>query len=155
MFNLSTAVICLVFLQFVSSLSIKSQKFKKEMDSRIVESGAPIKTIKVISGNECAMVCAITNSCCSSTYDTNQEVCMLFQTCSPSIVYSKGSQTMINIQEDACSASPCLNGGTCTTTSGSDYSCECLSGWYGSTCHVNIQKLCKPNPCKGVNGGAG
>lgn len=98
MFNLSTAVICLVLLQFVSSLSIKSQKFKKEMDSRIVESGAPIKTIKVISGNECAMVCAITNSCCSSTYDTNQEGCMLFLTCSPSMVYSKGSQTMIYIQ---------------------------------------------------------
>ena len=36
---------------------------------------------------------------------------------------------------DECVSEPCQNGGTCTDGINS-YSCTCLPGWAGPTCHI-------------------
>ncbi|CAG2218515.1 Angiopoietin-related protein 1,Fibrinogen C domain-containing protein 1-A,Fibrinogen C domain-containing protein 1,Angiopoietin-1,Fibrinogen C domain-containing protein 1-B,Fibroleukin,Fibrinogen-like protein 1,Ficolin-2,Ficolin-1,Fibrinogen-like protein A,Angiopoietin-4 [Mytilus edulis] len=69
--------------------------FHKETETRLV--GASMKTIKVSSGIECAMICTNDNNCCSSTYDTNLEHCSLFLECCPDKEFSKGSQTIKKI----------------------------------------------------------
>ena len=35
---------------------------------------------------------------------------------------------------NSCSLSPCLNGGTCTSTGTTTFTCACQSGFYGTTC---------------------
>lgn len=35
---------------------------------------------------------------------------------------------------NSCSVSPCLNGGTCTVTGATTYTCACASGFIGTTC---------------------
>lgn len=95
MFYLKTAIVCIFFTQFTASFSLKSQMFHKETETRLV--GASMKTIKVSSGIECAMICTNDNNCCSSTYDTNLEHCSLFLECCPDKEFSKESQTLKKI----------------------------------------------------------
>lgn len=35
-----------------------------------------------------------------------------------------------------CESDPCENGGTCQSTDGGDYACECLTGWTGVNCET-------------------
>ena len=48
-----------------------------------------------------------------------------------------------NIDSNACSNSPCLNGATCTITgTGSTYTCTCVSGYTGNNCQIcNFNKI--------------
>ncbi|CAC5404489.1 Tenascin,Fibrinogen-like protein A,Ryncolin-2,Ryncolin-4,Tenascin-X,Fibrinogen C domain-containing protein 1-A,Techylectin-5B,Angiopoietin-related protein 7,Ficolin-1-A,Angiopoietin-related protein 1,Ficolin-1-B,Ficolin-2,Ryncolin-1,Tenascin-R,Ryncolin-3,Ficolin-1,Fibrinogen C domain-containing protein 1-B,Fibrinogen C domain-containing protein 1 [Mytilus coruscus] len=71
--------------------------FHKETETRLV--GASLKTMKVSSGIECAMICTNDNNCCSSTYDTILEHCSLFLECCPCKEFSKESQTIKMISE--------------------------------------------------------
>ncbi|XP_021356254.1 neurogenic locus notch homolog protein 1-like, partial [Mizuhopecten yessoensis] len=48
-----------------------------------------------------------------------------------------------------CDLSPCLNGGTCSASSGSTFTCSCVSGFTGDTCETNAP--CDLSPC--LNGG--
>eukprot|EP00928_Gymnodinium_smaydae_P003767 TRINITY_DN11333_c0_g2_i2.p1 TRINITY_DN11333_c0_g2~~TRINITY_DN11333_c0_g2_i2.p1 ORF type:complete len:364 (-),score=45.85 TRINITY_DN11333_c0_g2_i2:20-1057(-) len=50
---------------------------------------------------------------------------------------------------DGCAASPCLNGAFCVPGFNNTYSCDCMPGWRGSHCEVNI------DDCEGacLNGG--
>lgn len=53
---------------------------------------------------------------------------------------------------DPCGDSPCLNGGTCTTSQKEDsqFKCICKAGFTGTRCEVKV-KPCSLQPCK--NGG--
>ena len=43
------------------------------------------------------------------------------------------------IVSNACSTSPCLNGGTCQVTgTGSTFSCQCAAGYSGTNCQICI-----------------
>lgn len=50
----------------------------------------------------------------------------------------------------SCQSSPCLNGGVCVD-SVIGFSCNCVSGFGGSKCDVNLGP-CFSNPCQ--NGGS-
>lgn len=50
---------------------------------------------------------------------------------------------------DPCQSQPCVNGSSCISA-GSDYRCECLAGFHGDHCELNIND-CEGNPCQ--NGG--
>ncbi|XP_053387876.1 neurogenic locus notch homolog protein 2-like isoform X3 [Mercenaria mercenaria] len=53
-------------------------------------------------------------------------------------------------ETNACGTTPCLNGGTCHSTgTGTMYTCECVSGFWGTRCEHNAH--CNKNPCH--NGG--
>ena len=54
---------------------------------------------------------------------------------------------------DPCQAAPCKNGGTCTKTSDTGYSCQCTAAYTGTNCEtaVGTSDPCQPNPCQ--NGG--
>ncbi|KAH1029275.1 hypothetical protein HUJ05_002540 [Dendroctonus ponderosae] len=49
---------------------------------------------------------------------------------------------------DPCSANgnPCSNGATCVALEQGRFMCECLPGWEGQTCEVNVDD-CSENPC--------
>ncbi|CAC5393434.1 unnamed protein product [Mytilus coruscus] len=68
--------------------------FHIETEIRLV--GPSMKTIKVSSRIECAMICSNDN-CCSSSYDTILEHCSFFRDCCPSKEFSKESQTLTKI----------------------------------------------------------
>lgn len=54
------------------------------------------------------------------------------------------------LQQNGCkSVNPCLNGGTCKTDQNNKFRCECMPGYYGTTCADNACKA--TNPC--LNGG--
>ena len=48
---------------------------------------------------------------------------------------------------DDCGNFPCINGGTCVDLV-DDYQCECVAGFEGLRCEVNIDD-CATNPCRG------
>ena len=50
---------------------------------------------------------------------------------------------------DDCDPNPCQNGGSCTDEI-SSFTCDCVDGYAGELCSVNIDD-CDPNPCQ--NGG--
>ncbi|XP_078312118.1 blastula protease 10-like [Crassostrea virginica] len=54
-----------------------------------------------------------------------------------------------SLVSNPCNPNPCQNSGTCNVV-GSNYECNCASGWTGTTCDVRTQS-CQPNPCQ--NGG--
>ena len=37
-------------------------------------------------------------------------------------------------ENDPCTSLPCLNGATCTKTSGMTFNCQCAAGYSGTTC---------------------
>jgi len=43
---------------------------------------------------------------------------------------------------DPCKSSPCENNGTCKTVNGSQYSCECTSGFTGHDCSIGKITFC-------------
>lgn len=45
---------------------------------------------------------------------------------------------------------PCKNGATCTNTGEGSYTCECLSGYTGTNCEIEVDD-CQHRPC--MNGG--
>ncbi|MCC6524965.1 MAG: calcium-binding EGF-like domain-containing protein [Polyangiaceae bacterium] len=51
--------------------------------------------------------------------------------------------------DGVCQPNPCLHGGTCHDA-GATFTCDCLAGYSGDSCEVDIDE-CAPNPC--VNGG--
>uniref|UniRef100_A0A8W8ML26 EGF-like domain-containing protein n=1 Tax=Magallana gigas TaxID=29159 RepID=A0A8W8ML26_MAGGI len=59
------------------------------------------------------------------------------------------AQGICKINTDECQNDPCLNGATCTNTSGS-FNCTCDAGWTGIVCDEDINE-CLDNPCQ--NGG--
>ena len=65
----------------------------------------------------------------SSSYVAIQKFCQ--------VSFTLKSQFISNY--NSCNNSPCLNGGTCTTT-GTSYTCACTSFYYGTNCQ--IRKLC-------------
>nr|XP_054763787.1 fibropellin-3-like [Lytechinus pictus] len=56
---------------------------------------------------------------------------------------------MITEGLDACASDPCLNGSTCTNV-GTGFECECLPGFFGTLCDMDINE-CATFPCQ--NGG--
>jgi hypothetical protein len=42
---------------------------------------------------------------------------------------------------DPCTSSPCQNGGTCTKTSGTTFTCACTAGFTGATCDSGMDAL--------------
>ncbi|XP_076088590.1 microfibril-associated glycoprotein 4-like isoform X1 [Mytilus galloprovincialis] len=96
MIYLITALVCIIFTQFTACFSLKSQMFHTETETRLV--GPSMKTIKVSSRIECAMICSNDN-CCSSSYDTRLAHCSLFRECCPSKEFSKKSQTLTMLTE--------------------------------------------------------
>ncbi|XP_071149025.1 fibrinogen-like protein A [Mytilus edulis] len=94
MLYLITALVCIIFTQFTACFSLKSQMFHIETENRLIEPS--MKTIKVSSRIECALVCS-NDKCCSSSYDTILEHCSLFRDCCPSKDFSKESQTLTKI----------------------------------------------------------
>ena len=42
-------------------------------------------------------------------------------------------ESLLDLAVNVCASNPCRNGGTCRS-SGSGYTCTCLSGWTGSRC---------------------
>ena len=44
-------------------------------------------------------------------------------------------------ENDPCSSRPCQNGGACTKTSGTTFTCECANGYSGKTCAKGKRKL--------------
>lgn len=58
-------------------------------------------------------------------------------------------------QDNPCASLPCSNGGICIPQQNPylnniTFTCECLSGFYGSNCEFSTQisSICNPNPCK-------
>ena len=43
--------------------------------------------------------------------------------------------------EAVCERVDCLNGGTCQSTDGSDYTCQCLEGFAGAHCEVSFEGI--------------
>ena len=43
-------------------------------------------------------------------------------------------------------ANLCLNGGTCIGSEGGAYGCQCVEGYEGAHCEIEIDE-CSPNPC--------
>lgn len=53
---------------------------------------------------------------------------------------------------DVCGhQAPCKHDATCTNTGLDSYSCNCLPGYTGTNCEINIDE-CEPDPCE--NGGS-
>ena len=46
----------------------------------------------------------------------------------------------------ACYSSPCANGGSCTPMEPFNFTCQCVVGYTGHTCEVNIVD-CVPETC--------
>ncbi|XP_052105156.1 coagulation factor IX-like [Mytilus californianus] len=49
-------------------------------------------------------------------------------------------------KKNACALAPCKNGGICKS-SGTNFSCNCRSGFTGKKCEINVNE-CKSNPCQ-------
>ncbi len=50
---------------------------------------------------------------------------------------------------DPCNhTTPCLNGGTCSTTGPDEYVCECVDEFEGEKCQLNRTDECVPDPCQ-------
>ena len=49
-----------------------------------------------------------------------------------------------------CENNPCLNGGSCSSTGGSQFTCSCPPEYTGQVCNVAVNP-CDSNPCE--NGG--
>lgn len=46
---------------------------------------------------------------------------------------------MTTVDTNVCQNSPCLNGGTCTTTgNGESYTCSCSTSYSGQNCQICI-----------------
>ena len=42
---------------------------------------------------------------------------------------------------------PCKNGATCTNTGEGSYTCQCMDGYSGTNCEIEIDD-CKHQPCR-------
>jgi len=55
-------------------------------------------------------------------------------------------------REDACSSAPCTNGATCDNDlrdpTGTQYTCTCALGYYGSRCSYHVDDLCTLRVCE-------
>ena len=47
---------------------------------------------------------------------------------------SKSCAATTSTCDDACTATPCQNGATCTTSDGTAYTCTCAAGYTGTNC---------------------
>ncbi|XP_063420269.1 fibroleukin-like [Mytilus trossulus] len=84
-----------LFLHFVASFELNSQKFDISTDTRIISSGPSMVTTKAKSGFECAIVCTNDDNCCSCSYNEDSEQCQLSCSCSPTTELHNGSFTFI------------------------------------------------------------
>ncbi|XP_033120066.1 fibropellin-3-like isoform X2 [Anneissia japonica] len=60
-------------------------------------------------------------------------------------VRRKGYNIVYEAETVNCDSMPCENGGICITLD-YDFTCECLFGFEGRTCEIDINE-CDPNPC--------
>lgn len=104
--------------------------------------------------------CTRAQSCGDEICQNNPEDCMDLGPGIAICFCSEGytGETCEILLNDPCENQPCLNSGTCTIESGSDFSCECASGYMGRDCGIDIDE-CVTNPClndgtcvDGVNG---
>lgn len=54
-------------------------------------------------------------------------------------------------KQNLCASSPCNNGGTCISSPGGDFKCQCTKGFQGRTCSEDVEECHLNNPCR--NGG--
>ncbi|CAC5411745.1 unnamed protein product [Mytilus coruscus] len=94
MFYINVVAVLVIFYQHVASSDIQSQKFDIETDTRTVQIGESMETLKAISGVECAMICKNVNNCCSATYEKGLEQCSLNLVCNSTKEQAEGSQTL-------------------------------------------------------------
>ncbi|CAC5411740.1 unnamed protein product [Mytilus coruscus] len=106
MFYINEIAVLVIFYQHVASSDIQSQKFDIETNTRTVQIGESMETLKTISGVECAMICTNVNNCCSGTYEKGLEQCSLNLVCNNTKEQSEGSQTLTKTSKQE----ECLNG---------------------------------------------
>jgi uncharacterized membrane protein len=63
---------------------------------------------------------------------------------------SSGASGKSGVASTGCAAEPCQNAGTCSDRSGGGYQCECVDGYGGTRCEIEIDD-CAVDRCK--NGG--
>ena len=68
------------------------------------------------------------------------------------VIFKVGTncETSISTPISVCQQNPCLNGGSCSTSSGSSsYVCNCLSNYSGTNCanYTPTQLTCSTNLC--------
>ena len=51
------------------------------------------------------------------------------------------------VDDNECSRTPCLNGGTCVNNVGS-YKCSCTGGFVGTNCENDVDECVKSKPCQ-------
>ncbi|VDI30564.1 Hypothetical predicted protein [Mytilus galloprovincialis] len=101
---ITTASTFALFIHFVASFELNSQKFDKETNTRIIASGPSMVTTKAKSGFECAIVCTNDGNCCSCSYNEDLEQCQLSCSCSPTMELHNGSFTFIKTPRPVFSA---------------------------------------------------
>jgi hypothetical protein len=93
-------------------------------------------------GATCTLTCP--NSTVS-TYFKQPGVCLRAISCGPGMFVDPSAPIrQLCANSSVCNGSPCKNGGTCTATGLSSYSCECAAGFSGSNCS-------EVNNCEGAN----
>ena len=54
---------------------------------------------------------------------------------------------IVNTVINPCDSSPCFNDGSCTPVGQFDFICQCVAGYTGPTCEVNIDDCCVSATC--------
>ncbi|KAI8778862.1 protein crumbs, partial [Biomphalaria glabrata] len=100
------------------------------------------------NGGTCVDVMASSNSSSMSFLNTTESKKDMF-VC---VCHSNSTGTLCENVVEACSSSPCLNGGNCSSFSSKDYHCDCAVGWEGPTCSENINECLFTSPVCQNNG---
>ena len=56
---------------------------------------------------------------------------------------------MFHIEYHPCAPNPCENGGACISSNGTNFTCDCPTGYFGNKCQTDP---CSDKPCE--NGGS-
>ena len=66
---------------------------------------------------------------------------------SGSYVYCLCQKRYRNSMDGECLNDPCLNGASCSISGSGSRVCNCVAGYSGRSCEINIDE-CSPNPCQ-------